>query len=221
MSTIDYVGLTEDALASSDSSRRNELALAPSPYPTHVYIHSYSPLADDLIGESNHHVILEALLPLGEESSSTLEDDEEADVTVIRVRSWAYAYYDCIAVRVFKEHPDGMTSEDAQYGSRIETEKEFTENDLTPAWKKAIELLSALEQHPILDEFDHSEREHEEVARYVSQEILDENLVEQFWEWDSLQNCSADSDTVHQQIEAFLTEKGVDRWGDPLEVQPA
>ena len=60
-------------------------------YNTHTLMFAYSPLADDLLGESNHHSILDKL---------TGEFPGDERVSVAGFGHWTYAHYDAIKVRV-------------------------------------------------------------------------------------------------------------------------
>lgn len=109
----------------------------------------YSALADDLVGESNYHVAVDILselpecdaLELGTFGDKVHHADDGPCWEEQRYSSWAYAHYDRIWFRV----------------------------DCPNVGPVALEIADALEDYPLLDEQDHSEREHAEIVELVEE----------------------------------------------------
>jgi len=108
-----------------------------------------------LVGQSNAHVIHEALAKFV----------ESEDVSFEQHSHWAVGWVDAVCIRVYDK-----------------------EGNITPAFKKMHELHEEMENYPLLDEEDHSEREYEaslENIKCEGQPVVDapEDWPAQVYSW--------------------------------------
>ncbi len=126
---------------------------------THTVMFAYSPLADDLLGESNYHTILAAL---------TAEFPGDSRVEASGFGHWTYAHFDAIKIRVLDKR-----------------------GRITPEFAMAAVYARALQDYPLFDEEDYSERESAEYDRQFTEELnwlsrsveLTDAQRQAIWEW--------------------------------------
>lgn len=98
-------------------------------YRTHGCVFSWADRSDDLFGESNYHVMVEEL-------TACERDEDDPDVFTGTSSHWAVGSLSQVWVRVYSD--DG---------------------ELTPAFRRAVELTEEILDYSILDESDYSDRE--------------------------------------------------------------
>lgn len=115
-----------------------------------------------LIDQSNSAAIAKALEPFFE--------DEREDISEQSHSHWAVGYVDGYAIRVHPLNKEGVP----------------TTSEYTPAFQKYCELLISLENYPILNEDDYSQRETEATIRNIMD--IGRNLIKdgahEFWAYD-------------------------------------
>lgn len=104
---------------------------------THGCMHSWADRGDDLIAESNHHVMLAQL--------RTVERPDEDDVVDTSFHHWLVGSMTHIFVRIYND-----TDEDGD---------PIIESGYTPAFRVAVACALSISEYPLLDESDYSERE--------------------------------------------------------------
>jgi hypothetical protein len=118
-------------------------------YRTHYPVMTWAEQSDDVLSESNYHVARE-LLQAWSEDTDDLRADETEDVIDAGIRHWACGQCSQLFVRVYLVKPEG---EDVGIFTR--------------AWIAACEMLSSLENYPVLDEGDYGEREDTQFWQYL------------------------------------------------------
>lgn len=129
-------------------------------YETHGAVMNWANRGDDLIAESNFHVMLEEL-------NGTVENDGSVGDVLDRSAShWLVGSLRTIFVRVYLEGWDA---------AKVARVAKRAPGDVvrlyTPAFRRAVDLLVKLWDYPLLSDDDHSEREHEAWQSVVNDAI--------------------------------------------------
>jgi hypothetical protein len=116
------------------------------PYRTHWSWFAHAPQSDDLVGESNLAYIEDAFAGLDAEYG----EDEDPDWFIGDIGHWTYSSHRTAFVRPYRA--DGVTP--------------------TEAGELAYELLSRMQNYPLLDESDYFEREWAQFETDMTEYIL-------------------------------------------------
>ncbi len=106
-------------------------------FDTHGLVFSWADRGDDLFAESNYHVMLAELRTVIENGEATNEDLIEGSES-----HWAVGHLSTLYVRVYEEPAPGCSW-----------------SEYTRIFKVAAAMVLALDDYPLLDDDDHSERE--------------------------------------------------------------
>jgi hypothetical protein len=117
-------------------------------FDTHGLVFAWADRGDDLLAESNYHVMLEELRGVVAHEDNTCTDE---DLIEGSEGHWLVGHLSTIYVRVFEDCTvHGEDCEDPALGHR----------EFTVIFKEAAALLLKIEDYPILDESDYYEREY-------------------------------------------------------------
>lgn len=100
----------------------------------------------DHLAESNYHAALDMLRGAVAHDESGASEARGDDVVETSMGHWGYGYVDVVMVRVYVSDDWADQPEDAR--------------EFTPAFLEAVDIAAALENYPVLDESDLSEREY-------------------------------------------------------------
>jgi len=129
-------------------------------FDTHGLVFAWADRGDDLIAESNYHTMLSELQGVVAHEDNTCTDE---DLIEGSESHWAVGHLSTIYVRVFEDCT--IHGEDCE-------EPPLGHCEFTTIFKEAAALILRIEEYPILDEEDFSERESE--AWYaVAHEAID------------------------------------------------
>ena len=107
-------------------------------FDTHGLVFAWADRGDDLIAESNYHFMLAELRTVIENGEATSEDLIEGSES-----HWAVGHLATLYVRVYEDPAPGCSW-----------------SEYTRIFKVAAAMVLAIENYPLLDGHDHSEREH-------------------------------------------------------------